>query len=104
MKVLRIIRLLLTAMILVGAIPQTANAQSFSSYIEHDWRVTIGGNSYGLVQEVLMPFGLRTTAICVGRHAFTTRLRAPSVAAFGLMLLAGAGLYFFTRLGREIES
>ncbi len=43
-------RALFLAAFLVGASPIAAEAQWASFRIEHDWRLTLGDNSFGLVQ------------------------------------------------------
>ena len=52
--------------------------------IEHDWRITIGGNSWGLRQMVQQPGEHRLTMIELGPWMFPTRLRAAEVAAIAL--------------------
>jgi hypothetical protein len=51
---------------------------------EHDWRITIGENAYGLRQVVQQPGELRQTTIELGPWRFHTRLRAAEVAAIAL--------------------
>jgi hypothetical protein len=82
---MREIRQVLLMVWLIGTLPVAAQAQWATSRIEHDWRVTINGNSYGLAQEFFSTFstvlGTRTTTIYFGQHTFRTSLPAVCVAA-----------------------
>jgi hypothetical protein len=60
-------------------------------YAEHDWRITIGSQSYGLVQEFFSTYsrvhGTRTTFIYFGSHTFRTRVPASWITAFAALAL-----------------
>lgn len=90
-------RQLLLIIALLGALPIATRAQWATHYPEHDWRVSIGGNSYGLQQEffstVSLTLGTHTTTIYFGRHTFRTALPAVWVVtlaavAIGIVCLA----------------
>jgi hypothetical protein len=81
---------LLLAASVIWIIPLAAQAQWASSEIEHDWRVSIGGQSFGLQQQVTYFAtpglgGQRTTTLYLGPYTTTTRLPAAFVAA-GVLL------------------
>ena len=80
----------------------TAHGQWASSVVDHDWRVTIGTNSYGLQQRTTYTLalgvgGTRTTTLHLGRYTTTTRL--PAVPLVALVLLP-TGLGAFCLLAR----
>ena len=81
--------------------PMAAHAQWGISYNEHDWRITVGGKSYGLVQEFCsftsITNGFRQTTIYFGPYTTATRFRAPWVTVVLLLPLGGAGLLLLTR-------
>lgn len=89
----------------IGAWPGFANAQWATSKTEHDWRLTIGESSYGLVQTAVYMSSTehedyRTTTIHLGPWSTsTTRFRAPQIAGAALFLLvvAGVGCVFAVR-------
>jgi hypothetical protein len=88
--------LFLTTFILC-ALSAAAEAQWATSRIEHDWRLTVGESSFGLVQTAVYMTDLehvnhRVTTIHLGPFVTTTtRFRAPQIAAAVLLLLAAAG-------------
>jgi hypothetical protein len=94
---MRRIRLLLLIALLLGALPLAAHAQWATSRVEHDWRITINGNSYGLEQRFTSTFSLvdgwRTTTIYFGRHSFRTSVPAVWVAVLTLSPLAAVALF-----------
>ena len=99
---MRQIRHLLLVTLVVCALPIAAHAQWATSSNEHDWRLTIGGNSYGLLQRVTYfasygVGGIRTTTICLGPYTANTRLPAAYVAAM-MFLPVGATLFLLARL------
>lgn len=61
---------------LLVVVPVTAHGQWAVTYSEYDWRVSISGGSYGIVQEVLLPGEVRTTKIFLGHQTFSTPVRA----------------------------
>ena len=69
--------------LLVVVWPVPAQAQPLFE-TEHDWRITIGENAWGLRQVVQQPGELRRTTIELGPWRFHTRLRAAEVAAIAL--------------------
>jgi hypothetical protein len=81
------------------SLPSAAHGQWASACTEHDWRVTIGGRSFGLVQKSVYTVslslpGCRYTTIYLGPvGTTTTRLRAPYVAAAPLLPLGAAGIF-----------
>jgi len=97
------IRQFLLLAVLMSAPSTAARAQNYRHYVEHDWRINVGGNSYGLVQEVLGPPDRRTTSICLGGRTFTTRLRATHMATLMFVLLVAAG-FFLLAWQRKTES
>jgi len=103
----RKIRRLLVMPGLIGALPIAAHAQWAILRIEHDWRVTINGNSYGLTQEFLSTWstvhGTRTTTIYSGQHTLRTRLPAVCVAALALAFVGTVLLSPFAMLSRKQE-
>jgi hypothetical protein len=79
--------------------------------LEHDWRLAIGGHSFGLVQQAdYYDFShsrliCRTTTIYVGPFgATTTRVGAPFVAILLLLLLGVGGALFLMGLWPETGS
>src|SRR6266571_8694324 len=98
---MRKIRQVLLVALVMFAWPMAAHAQWGISYNEHDWRITVGAKSYGLVQKfssfTSVTNGTRQTTIYLGPYATTTRLRAPWVAAVLLLPVGGAGLLLLTR-------
>lgn len=82
---------------LMSALTTTAHAQWATRRVEHDWRVRIGGNSYGLTQEFFSTFsttaGTKTTIIYLGPHTYSTNL--PAVWVTGLTLLPLGMVSFF---------
>src|SRR5262245_52962732 len=98
------IRQLLLMTALMSTFPILAYAQNYSSYVEHDWRFNIRGNSYGLVQRVFGPPARRTTTIYFAGNTFTTKLRAPCVIAFTVVSFGAAGLFLLTRQRGKSES
>ena len=95
------IREFLLMTVLMSAFPLGAHAQSYYQYVEHDWRIAICGHSYGLVESVFAPPTIRTTTISFGRHTFTTKLRAPHIAALAAVSFGSAGLLLLTRAARK---
>jgi hypothetical protein len=81
----------------VLAWPIGARAQWGISYNEHDWRITVGGKPYGLVQNfssfISLTNGVRQTTIYLGAYKTTTRLRAPVVAIALFLSGAAAGAF-----------
>ena len=73
--------------LIVALWPVSAVAQPLVE-TEHDWRITIGENAYGLRQVVQRPGEFRHTMIELGPWVFHTRLRAAEVAALALGPLA----------------
>ena len=87
---------------IAGEEPDAAQYRLATSSNEHDWRLTIGGNSYGLLQRVTYfasygVGGIRTTTICLGPYTANTRLPAAYVAAM-MFLPVGATLFLLARL------
>ena len=83
------------------ALPLAAHAQWASSLIEHEWLITIGGNSYGLVQRVTDSAGVRrerTTTVCLGSYTTTTRVRAAYLALLMLLPVGALGVVLLPRL------
>lgn len=67
-------------------LPTAAHAQDGGYFIpEHDWRLSIGGTSYGLLQTTWSTRPTRTTTICLGHYTFNTHLPAAGVAAMFLL-------------------
>lgn len=74
-----------------------AQSQWASGYTEHDWRVSVGANYYGLLQQVVyttdLVHGYRTTTLYFGTHSWlTTRFRADYAAVVALVVLGIAGV------------
>jgi hypothetical protein len=106
---MRKIRQVLLMVWLIGALPVTSHAQQWAiSYIEHDWRVTISGNSYGLTQEFLSTVstvvGTRTTTIYFGQHTFHTSLPAVCVAALAIASVGAVPLLLLAMLRAKRET
>lgn len=82
---------------LVWALPVATHAQWLYTKTEHDWRLTIGGYSFGLVQKAIHTYTLnqpsyRETTIYLGPvYTTTRRCRAPCVAALLLLPAGTAG-------------
>ncbi|SRR6266540_362545 len=79
------------------AMPIAAHAQWATSRTEHDWRVSVGVNSYGLLQQEVytidLVHGYRVTTIYFGSHTrSTTRFRADYVAVVTLLIVGTAGV------------
>src|ERR1041384_2474321 len=104
---MRKIRQLLLMAGLIGFLPVAAQAQWATSRIEHDWRVTINGDSYGLTQDFFSTWstihGTRTTTMYFGQDAFRTRLPAVWVAALALAFVGAAALALFAMLPGKHE-
>ena len=98
----RNIRQLLLMAGLIGALTVTAHAQWATSRTEHDWRISINGNSYGLTQDFFSTWstvhGTRTTTIYFGQRTFRTRLPAIGAAALAVASAGAAALFLFTML------
>jgi hypothetical protein len=93
---MRKIRQLLLATLMACAFPLAVYGQWASNYKEHDWRLTISGNSYGLVQDIT-DWGLgpiRATTICVGPHTLSTRF--PAVYIVAALTLLPMGVFLLT--------
>lgn len=93
-------RLLLVALV-VCALPVGAQAQWASSRKEHDWRISIGDCSFGLVQEVVYTISLtqgnRHTTVYFGPYSWTTgRFQAKHIATAALV---AAGVVAFSLAG-----
>ena len=101
-------RKLFCLLLLLTTFPIAAHAQWATSRVEHDWRVTIGGNSYGLEQRFSSTYSLtlgwRTTTIFFGRHTVRTNLPAVWVASLALAPLAAVSLFLVATLRRGKES
>jgi hypothetical protein len=94
------IRELLLVALAVCALPRAAHAQDGGYIItEHDWRLTIGGTSYGLSQTAWGKAGRysghRTTTIYLGHYTANTRIPAAYVA---VTFLLPAGVMGFVLL------
>lgn len=88
------------------ALPTAAQAEWATTDIEHDWRATLGGNSFGLVQQVTYFTargfgGDRKTLVCLGPFTIATRVRAPFVAALVILPCGAIGLWALTRFGSQ---
>jgi uncharacterized membrane protein len=98
---------LLLMVVLVGALPIAAQAQWATSRIEHDWRITINGNSYGLEQRFTSTYSLtlgwRTTTIFFGQHTFRTNLPAVWVAALALAPVVAVAFFLVAGSRRTHE-
>ena len=95
------IALVTVVIVILCAVPSIAHAQWAHGYIEHDWRVIIGGNSYGLVQQVTDTTGVggyRTTTIYLGPYRTTTHFRAAYFAVALLLPMAAGGVLSVVRL------
>jgi hypothetical protein len=90
-------RKLFCLLLLLTTFPIAAQAQWATSRVEHDWRITINGNSYGLEQRFTSTFstvaGWRTTTIFFGQHTFRTNLPAVWVAALALAPLLAVAFF-----------
>jgi len=91
--------------LLVCASPFVAHAQWAATITEHDWRLTVGGHSYGVVERVryvgVRLGGKRTTTIYVGRYTAETRLPAALVATVTLLPVGVLGLFVLRGLVRQ---
>jgi hypothetical protein len=105
------VRLICLLALVAFTLPVTAFAQWSMTKTEHDWQLSIGGYSFGLVQKAHyftsrdVPT-YRQTTICLGPlGSATTRLQAPYIAA-ALILLVAAGVAFpaMSRLRGKEES
>jgi hypothetical protein len=105
---MRKIRLFLLIAWVVLSSPIAAHAQWATSRIEHDWRVSIGGSSFGLTQEFFSTFsttfGSRTTVIYFGRYTVRTGLPGVCVVALAITLFGTACLFLVTKVVRAKES
>lgn len=104
-------RQLLLIILAVCALPVVAHAQDgyfhYFRRTEHDWRVSIGGSSFGLLQETIyngVPIGRETTIYCGPLGKTTTRLRAPYIAVVLLLPVAAAGVLLVRGLSGKNES
>lgn len=99
---MRRIRLLVLLIWMIWVLPGAAHAQWAIRRIEHDWRVRIGGNSFGLTQEFFSTFsttiGTRTTNIYIGQFTVHTRLPAIWVAALAVTLVGTACIFAIPNL------
>src|SRR3954447_14835475 len=99
---MREIRQLLLVALMLCALPLTGRAQWATTRTEHDWRLAIAGNSFGLIQEAIYTVSLespnyRRTTIYLGPvYTTTTPFQVPHIAlvlllvgATGLVVLAG---------------
>jgi hypothetical protein len=89
-------RRLLFLIVLACAIPTTSQAQWALHYVKHDWRVAIGGGSYGLTEEFSSFFsptvGTTTTTIYLGGITWQTSLPAVWVVGLPLLGMVGVGV------------
>ena len=101
---MRKIRQLFLISLAVCVLPVAAHAQWASSKTEHDWRLSIGGHSFGLVQQAVYTVSLgspsyRRTTIYLGPfYTTTTRFRAPWLAVVLLLPVGAAGVFVLARL------
>jgi len=104
---MRKIRLLLLMMWMVLFLPIAAYGQWATSRIEHDWRVSIGGSSFGATQEFLSTYsttlGTRTTVIYLGRYTIRTGLPAGWVAVLAVSFFGTACVFLITKVLRAKE-
>jgi hypothetical protein len=100
-------RILSVALILTAAWAVPARAQWATSRVEHDWKITIGGQEFGLTQLAVYVTSLehvnhRETTLHMGPYfAKTTRFRAPEILAAILSIPAagiGLGLLLWGRM------
>jgi hypothetical protein len=102
---MRTIRQYLLMTVVVCASPFAAHAQWATLETEHDWRLTIAGRPYGLVQQVSYVGarlgGTRMTTICLGSFAAKTRIPAAFVATMFLLPVAVLGCFVMTGLFRQ---
>jgi hypothetical protein len=98
------IRELLLAALVVCASPFAARAQWATTETQHDWRLTIAGRPFGLVQQVSYVGarlgGTRTTTVCLGSYAVKTRIPAACVAT--MVLFPGTVMGFFV-MARQVR-
>ena len=93
------VRQLLLATCFIFAWPGIVSAQWAATRIEHDWQLTIGGSSVGLVQKAVYFVNLtevnhRETTVYLGPFpSITTRFRAGQIA--GAVLVAGGMIAAF---------
>ncbi len=91
--------------VLVCALPFAAHAQWGTTETEHDWRLTIAGRSYGLVQQVTYVGarlgGTRTTTIWLGSYAAKSRIPAVYLATIVLLPVTVLGCFLLTGLLRN---
>ena|ERR1035437_2827308 len=97
------IRQLLFVILVVCAMPIAAQAQWAFSRTEHDWRISVGANSYGLLQQEVytidLVHGTRITTIYFGSHTWaTTRFRADYIAALSLLIVGTVVVLSLKRL------
>lgn len=82
-----------------------AHAQWATTVSEHDWRLTIAGRPYGLVQRVSYVGarigGTRRTTICLGPYAAETPIPAAFVAAAILLTVSVLGFMVMSGLFRQ---
>jgi hypothetical protein len=99
----KIRQLFLTALVLC-ALTVEAHAQWASSSTEHDWRIAVGGCSFGIVQQAVYTISLsfpssRHTTIYFGPvGTITTRFEAPFVAVVLLLPVGATAAFLVTRL------
>ena len=79
------------------AMPIAAQAQWATSRAEHDWRIFVGANSYGLLQQEVytidLVHGYRVTTIYFGCHTSSaTRFRANYGAVMTLLIVGTVGV------------
>ena len=102
MQIMRKFRKLLLVTLFVCVLPAAAHGQWARGRIEHDWRVAVGGYSYGLVQRASDTTGqdwgwCRTTTIYLGPYTTTTHFRAAHVAMVLLLPIGAGGVLLLTR-------
>ncbi len=87
----------------VCTMPLAAQAQWATGHTEHDWRISVGANSYGLLQEEVytidLVHGTRITTIYFGSRTWTTtRFRADDIAALSLLIVGAVGALSLKKL------
>jgi hypothetical protein len=102
---MRTIRESMLMTVVICASSLAAHAQWGVTENEHDWRLTIAGRPYGLVQQVSYVGarlgGTRMTTICLGSYEAKTRIPAAYVATMVLLPVALIGRFVMTGLFRQ---
>ena len=69
--------------------------------IEHDWRILIGDDSYGILQTSLRGDPNHWTGVYCGRHLFTVKMRIGDLLALVLLPVGVVGAVLWSSRSRK---